>query len=48
MFVDLVAILEKPVIKFSKGKTQNTALYTVIFTINGWLFFPQNQSKVQV
>ena len=47
MFVDLVAILEKCVIKFSNGKTQNTSLYMVMFTINGWLFFPQNQSNVQ-
>ena len=48
MLADLVTILEEPVIKFSNGKTLNTALYTVMFTINGWLFLPQNQSEVQV
>ena len=48
MLVELVTILEEPVIKFSNEKTLNTALYTVMFTINGWLFLPQNQSEVQV
>ena len=48
MLADLVTILEEPVRKFLNGKTLNTALYTVMFTINGWLFLPQNQSEVQV
>jgi len=48
VFVDLVALLERPVIKFSSGKTQNTALYTVMITMLGWLFFPRNQSEAQV
>ena len=46
VFVDLVAILGKPVIKFSSRKTQNTALYTVVIAIQ--LFFLQKQSEVQV
>ena len=48
MLVDLVTILEEPVKKFLNGKTLNTSLYTVMFTINGWLFLPQNQSEAQV
>ena len=41
VFVDLVAILERPVIKSSSGKTQNTALHTNSHDHHTWLvIFP--------
>ena len=47
--VDLVAILERPVVKFSSVKHKILPYnYAVMITIFDWLFFLQNQSEAQV